>query len=326
MAEFAVFDSRRLRGKPWNGDPSVPANLAYPQGMLGPEERRCLYYLTASHYSGAGRIVDAGAFLGASAFALAAGLAASKHSHGKHARVVSYDYFCAVDDYVAAFVLQHFRPIHPGESFLDIFEYQTALWRDYITVVPGNFLSARWDGAPIEVLFVDIAKTVELNGHVISQFFPHLVPGRTVLIHQDYLHCWHPYIQITMEFLDEYFLLVDPLVSFQSRVWLSRSEVPQEKLERAAAFEFSEAERATLLGRAIERSTSASRWMLMVTRLYDAYLVNDLERCQGYIAELDVLRERAEDGIWWTQYDQVREKITGGRFVGRAATMQNPGK
>lgn len=315
-----------LRRKPWKSDTSSPANLSYPRGMLGAEERQCLYYLTSTHYSGSGRIIDAGAFLGASSFALAAGLAVSPYSKAEHARVVSYDCFRAVDDYVISFVSKQFRTISSGESFLDIFEYQTALWRDYITAVPGDFLSTRWDGTPIEILFVDIAKSPTLNGHVISQFFPHLVPGRTVLIHQDYLHCWHPYIQVTMEFLDEYFLLVDPLVSFQSRVWLSRSEVPQEKLERAAAFEFSEAERATLLGRAIKRSTSASRWMLMVTRLYDAYLVNDLERCQEYIAELDVLRERAEDGIWWTQYDQVREKITGGRFVGRAATMQNPGK
>ena len=51
-----------------------------PHGMVGFEERRMLYWLGAEHYSGAGVIVDAGAYLGASAFALSAGLAKSRHA------------------------------------------------------------------------------------------------------------------------------------------------------------------------------------------------------------------------------------------------------
>ena len=49
------------------------------------------------------------------------------------------------------------------------------------------------------MLFVDIAKTWALNDVVIEQFFPRLIPGRSVVVQQDYAFAFRPWVAITME-------------------------------------------------------------------------------------------------------------------------------
>src|SRR5690349_21477142 len=96
--------------KPWNNN-EPPSEIYYPRGMLGAEERRMLYWLTAHYYQAAGIVVDAGAFAGASAFCLAAGLAKSKFAHAVTARVSSYDLFRAQDQYVVDAISKDFHKI-----------------------------------------------------------------------------------------------------------------------------------------------------------------------------------------------------------------------
>ena len=62
-------------------------------GMLGGEERQFLYWYARDKYTGAGEIVELGAFLGQSASALAAGLAANPRCTDKSGRVHSFDRF-----------------------------------------------------------------------------------------------------------------------------------------------------------------------------------------------------------------------------------------
>src|SRR5476649_2683874 len=104
MSSLASFSA-----KPWEEYPA-PDLLYMPRGMIGAEERRLLYWLAAEYYSGSGVVVDAGAYLGASAFALAMGLAASRHAAAAHAVVHSYDRFVATDDYVRDDISRTFFP------------------------------------------------------------------------------------------------------------------------------------------------------------------------------------------------------------------------
>src|SRR5262245_52061951 len=101
--------------------------------MIGPEERRCYYWLGQHWLSGRGCIVDAGAFLGAWTRCFAAGAAAGGlRSFGDDQLVHAYDYFMVVDDYVGAAIARDFRPIKRGESYLDIFAAQTGAYADMI--------------------------------------------------------------------------------------------------------------------------------------------------------------------------------------------------
>jgi hypothetical protein len=61
-----------LSGKPWDAaGAEIPNEIYLPKGMLGPEERRCLFWIARDHFINRGAIVDAGAFVGASAYCFA---------------------------------------------------------------------------------------------------------------------------------------------------------------------------------------------------------------------------------------------------------------
>ena len=73
-----------------------------------------------------------------------------------------------------------------------------------VDVHGGDVRKRTWDGAPISVLFLDIAKSWEINDHVHRQFLPALLPGAIVL-QQDYVHEWSPWLHLTMELLGDGF-------------------------------------------------------------------------------------------------------------------------
>ena len=52
-----------------------------------------------------------------------------------------------------------------------------------------------------QVLFIDVAKTWRINDVVIAQFFPKLIPGHSIIIQQDYMWGFGPWIHITMALL-----------------------------------------------------------------------------------------------------------------------------
>ena len=213
-----------LSAKPWEGYP-VPDRIYMPHGMIGFEERRMLYWLGAEHYSGAGVIVDAGAYLGASAFALASGLAQSRHAGATHAVVHSYDRFVADDDYIQNDISQRFHPVPPGYDYQGLFEFQTALCRDNIIAHCGDFIASPVPDAPIEILFVDVAKTGSLNARLVEHYFTRLIPGKSVVVQQDFYQAWYPYIPITMEYFGDWFAVVDAHVAESSRLYLLTGKI-----------------------------------------------------------------------------------------------------
>lgn len=294
--------------KPWRRQGAAPDEIFAPKGMIGPEERHCYYWLGKNWLSGQGCIVDAGAFLGASTLCFAAGAAAGgRRDFNGDLLIHAYDYFKVVDEYVGEAIARDFRPIKDGESYLDIFAAQTGSYMDMIRAYPGDFLSHAWRGAPVEILFIDIAKTSELCAHAVGEFFPSLIPGRSVVVHQDYFHCWHPYIHIGMEFLDEEFELVDEYVPHQSRVWRLTKAIPAEKIARLAAYDLTKDERMALLDCLIEKSSELSRPMNEVVRLWQMCLDGEYDRAGAEFRRLDaayVLGVRRD--LWALQAFEVR--------------------
>lgn len=295
-----------LRQRPWaTFDP--PTDLSGPKGMVGPKERACYYWLARNWLSGKGFMVDAGAFLGASTFSFAAGAADQGiRSFNGQPVLHAYDYFKVVDRYVGEAISRDFRPIADGESYLDIFKTQTAPYGDMIAIHPGDFLSHRWDGQPVEILFIDVAKTPELNGHAADQFFPSLIPGHSVVVQQDYYHCWHPYIHIGMEYLAEEFELLDEHVPYQSAVWRLAKPIPAEKLRRVADNALSQDERLRLLDRIIAKSSPFFRPMAEVIKVWQHCLDGDFAAARALYADVDSRRNfAASDELWSTQAREV---------------------
>ncbi len=211
-----------LRAEPWVDAP-VPPEVGATPTMLSLEERTLLHVLARDYARGRGAIVDAGCFLGGSTVALASGLAANPRARRRGLRVQTFDLFD---------MHPSFRADYPelvadieGDSIRPRFEDVVGSLLAHVDVHAGDIRDRRWTGGPVEVLFVDICKSWEINDHVVREFFPALIPGRGVLIQQDLIHEWLPYLTITMGLFADYFELV-ATVPWCSAVYLLTRAIP----------------------------------------------------------------------------------------------------
>src|SRR5262249_54226965 len=146
-------------------------------------ERRLLYSLARDYASGDAAIVDAGCFLGGSTAALLAGMR-DRQQRWTGPPLTSYDLFR-----VEAFTIPKFfstGSVRVGESFRPRFDGHIAGFDVAHVVHEGDITRIGWTGGPIDVLFLDVLKSWEINDAVLRDFFPSLGPGRSVIVHQDY--------------------------------------------------------------------------------------------------------------------------------------------
>jgi hypothetical protein len=179
--------------------------LSQPIGMTTLEERAFLAWWARDRYSGQGAIVELGPFIGASTVALCYGLQANKRLAKGAGRVRVYDRFIC-DEFMAdsinaelgspSLAGAYSAPLADGASSLPAFLRQTADYQAAIDLHPGDLLSYRHDGAAVALLFVDAMKTPDLAEHIVHQFFGSLMPGRSILIQQDFVHYWTSWIHL----------------------------------------------------------------------------------------------------------------------------------
>lgn len=188
--------------------------------MLSLEERQLLYWLTAHYRAGAGGIVDGGCFVGGSTVALAEGLRAA----GGDGVVDVYDMF-EVEGYMAELYFGE-DGLRAGESFRPVFDRNTAHVEDLLRVHEGDVTQIGWSGDPIEVLFVDLSKSWSLNDYIVEEMFSCLIPGRSVVVQQDYVFPGCPWVILTMEHFRDYFEPV-AFAEYSSMVYVCREQVPR---------------------------------------------------------------------------------------------------
>ncbi|MGL4236438.1 hypothetical protein [Tabrizicola sp.] len=194
VAEFAA--------RPWAavGDAEMAAGLAVPS-MLTHEESQ-LYHWLGRRAEGQGATVDLGAYAGGSAARLLSGLAVSGQSYQVH----SYDRFRSSRAFWARYMPEEPLPATDDADLLPLVRRHLAPWGDRVTLYPGDIGEMRWTGGPIEILSVDAAKGSAMADHIAAQFFPALVPGRSILVQQDYLMSVQPWISAQMVALADHFV------------------------------------------------------------------------------------------------------------------------
>jgi hypothetical protein len=270
--------------------------------MLTYDERALLYALGRDLAPGA-RIVDAGCFLGGSTAALALG---ASERVGQPARVIhSYDLFL-VDHSAATHYPELIGDRRLGDDLRPVFEEVVGPdLLEYVETHPGDLLAQRWGGDPVDVLFVDVAKTWELNDHVAHEFFPALVPGRSIVVQQDYVHEWLPWIHITMQLLDRFFERIAVLEGSPSVVFgCTRAIKPRDLPGRLR--DLSDDRLEELFERAVRAYAGEDRSILECAR---AVLLSELQGRDPAVAHLDALRERTADPTprFETVWRQVRD-------------------
>lgn len=186
---------------PWN-DASIrreEARLTVPT-MLAAEERRFYYWAARDWARGDGALVDLGAFAGGSTARLAAGAAAAGHGATIHA----YDRFTAKEQTKQNVLYAAGVPPFQGRDILPLAKDFLAPWAAQTRFHVGHIPDLGWPGGRIEILAVDAAKIATTTDLIAAQFLPALIPGRSLVIQQDFLHWSQPWLAAQMWRLREY--------------------------------------------------------------------------------------------------------------------------
>lgn len=183
-----------LSDKGWRGvtEEDLGPAAGVPTMLTWAEAR--LYHWIGRHARGVGATVDLGAFAGGSAARLLSGLARSGHPYHLHA----FDRFTTSPRTRARHLTSAGVPPSDETDILPLARRHLAPWADHVTLVPGDILSQHWTGGAVEILAVDAAKTPALADHIAAEFLPALVPGRSLVIQQDFLRASLPWLPAQM--------------------------------------------------------------------------------------------------------------------------------
>jgi len=226
--------------------------FAYPREiptMLQPEETQYLYWLGASVWMSGGIVLEIGPWLGGRTICLAAGMHASgRPSEG---RLHAVDNFLWREFMVARAPL----PIQPGESFEPYFLKNLEIYRDIVVshaaTLPDETIEgdheatakrsaneagvgalnvAPGDG-PIEILFIDGAKSWRGMAHLLRIVRERLVPGKTLLVCQDYKYWGTYWVPMMLSRLKDYVEPVHNVLGATTVAFRLKREIPAAALD-----------------------------------------------------------------------------------------------
>ena len=224
----------------------------YPRAvptMLQPEETQYLYWLGASAWTGSGLVLEIGPWLGGSTVCLAAGMHASgRPSEG---RLHAVDNFLWREFMTARATL----PIQLGESFEPYFLKNLQTYHDIVVshaatlpdeIIEGDHeatakrsaneagvppLNVAPGEGPIEILFIDGAKSWRGMSHLLRIVRERVVPGNTLLVCQDYKYWGTYWVPMMMARLRDYVEPVHNVLGATTVAFRLAREIPQAVLE-----------------------------------------------------------------------------------------------
>ncbi|MEQ1689081.1 MAG: hypothetical protein ABL874_10955 [Sphingopyxis sp.] len=252
---------QQLRDGAWKWR-SVPTATEGTATMLMPDELRLLEFLTERYFEGRGAIIDAGCFLGGSTLALASGLRTWLATRGQPETplIHSYDLF-KVEDWTRGIYFDTSTPA--GASTRARFDAAIASHAGLITVHAGDITLDPWHGGPIEILFIDIAKHWTVCDFVTEHFFPHLIPGHSVVVQQDYLYQnTTGWLHVTMEYYaDEFEMLCD--TTYNSVAFRLRKAFAPGRIRPGLVASLPLSEKIALMDRSAARFSGEQRDILL---------------------------------------------------------------
>jgi len=229
----------------------IPEDVKNVTTMISIPERKLLYLLARDYWRGSGAIIDAGCFIGGSTIALANGILVNKKYMPDRKVVHSYDLFIA-DEHQVENYLRNFGDIKPGDSIRHIFDKNISKVSNVVEVHEGDICNFKWRGGKIEILFIDVAKTWEINDHLVKEFFPNLIVDHSIVIQQDLVHPTCPWLAITMELFSDYFEIVS-YVPDNSIVFKLKKEIPSSLFNECIVSKLKTEDKLYLMDRAILR-------------------------------------------------------------------------
>lgn len=193
-------------------------------GMTSSEEQNYFRRYAQDIYSGVGEIVDLGCWLGSTTIPLAQGLRENFNMSTKGKRIHAYDLF-VWEKWMNPYRTGCRKEYSPGESFLEEYKARTYSYSDLITIYPGDLQQIGWIGKPIEFLLVDAMKSWEMAEYIVERFYPSLLPGKSLLLHQDFKHYYTSWIHLIQYRLRDYFTFEMDIPNSSSVVFRLKKQV-----------------------------------------------------------------------------------------------------
>lgn len=258
------------------------------RSMLSTHEIALCYMLAAVNWRG-DAIVDLGPLMGASSWAFAKGL--TDAGYRPDAPVIhSFDLWKSFEsyrNYLGAF------PVGGAASVLGQWTRTMEGYHHLAEPHQGDFLDFEWDGRPIDVLFLDLAKSFALNDHVTKTMFPCLKAG-SILIQQDYVHFNEYWIHMEMARLREY---LQPQYTLRgaTKFYVCVKPIPPEVCAQSAS-QLDYAEQVRLLDDEREKAAIPAQEVLKCAAAKHAIEFGDLERAKSLIKKVST-EPKTDNGV-----------------------------
>jgi hypothetical protein len=301
----------------------LPDVAASVPSMMSENERRFLFNVAKNYYSGAGLIIDAGTFLGASTACFGNGVSQNPKLEEIRARwqrpIISLELGITNQQMLLSFKRHGIgHDLTAGDSFGPLIEAHIRNVRDLVDLRLGDILEtgrvedpAPNRKLPVEILFLDVLKAPAISEFAAYEYLPRLIPRRSLVIQQDYLSGDLPFIHIHQEYFASKFEYVGEMASsavFRLVHRITRAEV-------AALFENppdGEAQIA-LVSRAVHRSIDPYRRLIMSFAKLRAILnARGLDAAKEYLAFVE---SEYADQIAQQQLRRVQNVVRAARYL-----------
>jgi hypothetical protein len=259
----------------------VPVAVWSAMGQLSTYDRLIYYWAAREFYTGTGTIIDGGALVGATTTIFAEGLLANPYYKVEKPAIHVYDLFQDdKDGYSATVIKGWYNEKNNHESVYDwehIFKKNMLPYASLIDVHKGDITKQIYtDSRQIEVLSIDVAKSPTLMLEVGKKFFPLMMEERSIVLHQDYLFAFQPWLHIAMERLSDHFEKVyDPPTNctsvFQLVKPLNESDVT--RLLGLTGDDYYNLQNVNYLYQAIERADTHYGKIILTAALSYFYLM-----------------------------------------------------
>lgn len=218
--------------------------------------------------------------------------------------------------------------LQTGDDFLPVFLRETAAYAPWIDARKQDLTSYRWDGGPIEILFVDAAKSWELTNAIFRGFGPFLEPGRSRIVLQDFRYYETHWLPLIFDSRPDLWQEVEDVDEGHTVTFTPlRSLAGPGGIEAGYSEETFPLERtAQLLRDRISREgPSKAHWYLRM--LYRKYLVEGSEETQKLREQLQALGTSAAELAQVEELDHLLvprgwKAFDAGNFDAAAATAR----
>ena len=280
----------------------LPRQIAHMPGMTSRQERKCLYD-AARQIDPFGELVDLGSWLGSLTASLAAGLLANPNHHLGQTTVHAYDTFVWRDWMTPLAKKYGVTGYADGESFLPRFLAETNRWKAVIRARPGDVASLNWNGRPICILVIDAMKDEQTAKAIVSNFFPSLVAGRSLVFQQDFSHFYTSWIHLIWWRLRTHLRIIEDVPRSGGSLYRYVREIPRDKYSHI--LDFSSADDAEW-----ESAFANSRKLVRPEKVHQvaaAEVMRLLHAKRGKDAAAMAERHR-DEGLWGREMDLVMQQ------------------